>query len=81
MTVVETHGHVLTLDQVCTVLGLSRSTAKRLIAAGQFPVPALPRTFHAKWRFSAVRVDRYLARAEAGVVLSLPRSGRSRRSA
>ena len=49
----------------CEVLGLSRTTAKRKLAAGTFPIPALPRLFHSKYRFSAAQIDRYLARATA----------------
>lgn len=66
----ETYGFTLSLDQVCVVLGMSRTTAKRRMAAGTFPIPSLPRQMHECYRFTADRVDRYLARAEQGVVLS-----------
>lgn len=63
-TVVDGFGYTLTLDQVCRVLSMSRSTAKRLLDAGTFPVPALPRKFHTKYRFAAAQVDRYLSRVD-----------------
>lgn len=63
----------LTLDEVCQILRMSRSTAKRLMAAQQFPIPPLPRAFHHHYRFAAAKVERYLERAEDGVVLSVPR--------
>lgn len=64
------YGHTLSLDEVCAVLGISRTTAKRLLRAGAFPIPALPRIGQSHYRFAAVRVDRYLSRAEDGPVRS-----------
>ena len=66
-TVVEEYGHTLTLAQVCEVLSMSRSTAKRMLDAGTFPVRPLPRLFHSKYRFSSVQVDRFLGRVETDV--------------
>lgn len=67
----ETYGFTLSLEQLCAVLGMSRTTAKRRMAAGTFPIPALPRQMHECYRFAADGVDRYLARAEQGVRLSM----------
>ena len=64
---------VLTLDEVCAALRLGRTTAKRRMLAGTFPVPCLPRVGQSPYRFSAARVQRYIERAEDGVVLSYRR--------
>lgn len=56
-------GHTLTLDQVCRVLSISRTTAKRRLDDGTFPVRPLPRRFHQPYRFVALQVDRFLSRA------------------
>jgi len=64
-TVVDTHGHVLTLEELIDILKISRTTAKRLMESGRFPIPALPRhgeQGQSRYRFAAVQVDRFLAR-------------------
>jgi len=65
-SVADTYGHVLTLAQLLSVLKLSHTTAKRMMSAGTFPIPALPRhgDSHKRsdYRFAAVQVDRYLDR-------------------
>jgi predicted DNA-binding transcriptional regulator AlpA len=65
-TVVEVYGLVLTLPELLAVLKMSRTTAKRRLEAGTFPVPALPRHGQEPYRFAALQVDRYLARAMEG---------------
>lgn len=55
---------------MCVVLGMSRTTAKRRMAAGTFPIPAFPRQMRECYRFTADRVDRYLQRGQQGVMLS-----------
>lgn len=70
-------GETLTLDEVCAVLGMGRTTAKRRMLAGTFPVPALPRVGQQPYRFAAVRVRRYLERAEDGVMATQRRFGRT----
>lgn len=72
-SIVATHGHTLSLDETARVLGLSRRSAMRQLRAGTFPVPALPRLGHARWRFAAVHIDRYLARATDGVTQGIRR--------
>ncbi|WP_291981993.1 hypothetical protein [Luteitalea sp.] len=67
-------GETLTLEQLLSVLGMGRSTAKRRMQAGTFPIPALPRIGQQPYRFAAVRVRRYLERAEHGVVFSVRRA-------
>lgn len=57
-----THGHVLTLDDVLTLLRMSRTTAKRRMQSGRFPIPALPRHGQEPYRFAATQVDRFLRR-------------------
>jgi predicted DNA-binding transcriptional regulator AlpA len=57
------YGHTLSLEQTCKVLGISRTTGKRRMVAGTFPIPALPRTGQEPYRFPARRIDQYLARA------------------
>lgn len=71
MTVVEQYGHTVTLAQLLRVLHMSPRTAARRIKAGTFPIPMLPRNGQAPYRFASARVDRYLQRAEHGVVLSM----------
>jgi excisionase family DNA binding protein len=61
-SVVVTFGHTLNLGDACKALGISRRTAARMLAAGTFPVPELPRVQRGRYRFSAIHVDRYLAR-------------------
>jgi predicted DNA-binding transcriptional regulator AlpA len=62
-TVADSYGPVLTLAELLVVLRMSRTTAKRRMEAGTFPIPALPRRFHEPYRFAAIQVDRFLARA------------------
>jgi len=57
-----THSHALTLDEVLTLLRMSRTTFKRRMASGRFPIPALPRVGQSPYRFSATQVDRFLRR-------------------
>lgn len=66
-SVADEFGHTLSLDETCRVLGISRTTAKRRMDAGTFPIPALPRRFHEPYRFPARRIDQYLARGMARV--------------
>ena len=61
----------LTLAETLALLKMSRTTAKRRISSGTFPIPYLPRIGQEPYRFSAVRVQRYIDRAEHGVVLSM----------
>ncbi len=63
----------MTLEEVCAALRMSRTTAKRRMKAGRFPIPYLPRVGQERFRFSAERVQRYIDRAEHGVVLSMRR--------
>jgi len=65
-TVVDSVGHVLTLEEVLAILRMSRTTAKRRFAAGTFPIPALPRHGQSPYRFAALQLDRFLARAMDG---------------
>jgi hypothetical protein len=67
-TVVDTYGHTLTLAELLGVLKMSRTAAKRRFEAGTFPIPALPRRAGTTepYRFAALQVDRYLARAMDG---------------
>jgi predicted DNA-binding transcriptional regulator AlpA len=53
------------LSVVCDRLGMSRRTADRRLADGNFPIPALPRRRlrGVRWLFSSVDVDRYLNEA------------------
>lgn len=53
----------LTLNEVCRRLGVSRRTAERLLAHGQFPVPALPRIGRSHWRFSSSDLNHFLLNA------------------
>lgn len=62
-SIADTLGHTLTLEEVLGVLKWSRTTAKRKMRAGTFPIPALPRIGQEPYRFAAIQVDRYLARA------------------
>ena len=65
-TVADNYGPVLTLEELLTVLKMSRTTAKRRMQAGTFPIPALPRDGQSRYRFAALQIDRYLARAMDG---------------
>ena len=65
-TVADLYGPVLTLPELLAVLKMSRETAKRRFRAGTFPIPALPREGQSRYRFAALQVDRYLARAMDG---------------
>jgi predicted DNA-binding transcriptional regulator AlpA len=65
-TVADSYGPVLTLEELLGVLKMSRTTAKRRMAAGSFPIPALPRQGQERYRFAAIQIDRYLARAMDG---------------
>lgn len=65
-SVADTMGHTLTLSEVLAVLKMSRTTAKRRMEAGRFPIPALPRNGQEPYRFAATQVDRFLARAMDG---------------
>jgi predicted site-specific integrase-resolvase len=78
---VAAYGLTCSLDDACEALGISRTTAKRLLKAGRFPVPPLPRKKHCCYRFSSVRLDTYLARAEDGLVFTVHRGGRRVRGA
>jgi len=62
-SVAELCGPVLTLPELLAVLKMSRRTAMRRLDAGTFPIPALPRQGQSRYRFAALQVDRYLARA------------------
>lgn len=62
-TVVDTAGHVLTLEEVLAILRMSRTTAKRRLNAGTFPIVPLPRIGQSPYRFAAQQIDRYLARS------------------
>jgi len=57
---------VMTLEEVCAALGMSRTTAKRRLSAGTFPIAYLPRVGQSAYRFPTERVERYLSRAEHG---------------
>lgn len=70
-------GDTLTFDELLAVLGMSRTTARRRMKAKTFPVPALPRIGQQPYRFAAVRVRRYLERAEDGLVFGQHRFGRT----
>lgn len=48
------------LREAARRVGLSYRTARRKVAEGTFPVPALPRTGNDWWRFSTKDIDRYL---------------------
>ena len=66
-SVADDFGHTLSLQEVLTVLKISRTTAKRRLESGTFPVPHLPRRGHEPYRFAARHIDHYLARAMAAV--------------
>lgn len=49
---------VLTPTDVADRLGMARETVYRLLARGEFPIPAL--RIGGRWKFSRAAVDRYL---------------------
>jgi excisionase family DNA binding protein len=56
------------LPEAARRLGLSYSTARKKVADGTFPIPALPRHGREWYRFSERDIDRYLESASTSEV-------------
>lgn len=71
--------HAVGLRACCQRLDISYTTGKRRIAAGTFPIPALPRKAAGEHlKFSSSEIDRYLD--EASVADARVRTRRNRGS-
>lgn len=64
------NGQGVSLREACARTGISYGYGRRLVAAGRFPIPALPRLGRrGRHRYSTVDIDRYLNTASLEDVL------------
>jgi hypothetical protein len=64
MATLRTAPRAIGLQECCERLGISYRTGKRRLAAGSFPIPALPRRAPREHhKFSTLEVDLYFAEA------------------